>query len=93
METVDRRIAVHALPDWPSGVGTTGKTRASSLTVTTSTNIGSARIRLTASRCDVHAVRTGTEDPEDGTPYDEVLKDYMQSIGYAFGHLFIAIGS
>jgi hypothetical protein len=28
------------------------------------------------------------EDPEDGTPYDEVLSDYMQSIGYRFGHLF-----
>jgi hypothetical protein len=28
------------------------------------------------------------EDPQDGTPYDRVLKDYMQSIGYAFGTLF-----
>lgn len=28
------------------------------------------------------------EDPEDGTPYEEVLKDHMQSIGYAFGTLF-----
>jgi hypothetical protein len=28
------------------------------------------------------------EDPEDGTPYADVLKDYMQSIGYAFGTLF-----
>jgi hypothetical protein len=28
------------------------------------------------------------EDPEDGTPYEKVLKDYMQSIGYAFGTLF-----
>lgn len=28
------------------------------------------------------------EDPEDGTPYDEVLKDHMQSVGYEFGMLF-----
>ncbi len=28
------------------------------------------------------------EDPEDGTPYDDVLKDYMQSVGYEFGTLF-----
>lgn len=28
------------------------------------------------------------EDPEDGTPYDKVLKDHMQSIGYSFGTLF-----
>ncbi|MGO4884914.1 MAG: hypothetical protein ACLP59_29450 [Bryobacteraceae bacterium] len=25
------------------------------------------------------------EDPADGTPYEEVLKDYMQSVGYKFG--------
>jgi hypothetical protein len=28
------------------------------------------------------------EDPDDGTPYEEVLTDYMQSIGYEFGTLF-----
>jgi len=28
------------------------------------------------------------EDSEDGTPYDEVLKDHMQSVGYEFGMLF-----
>ena len=28
------------------------------------------------------------EDPEDGTQYEDVLKDYMQSIGYRFGTLF-----
>ena len=28
------------------------------------------------------------EDPEDGTTYEEVLKDYMQSIAYRFGTLF-----
>jgi len=28
------------------------------------------------------------EDPEDGTPYEEVLKDYMQSVGYRYGTLF-----
>jgi hypothetical protein len=28
------------------------------------------------------------EDPDDGTPYEEVLIDYMQSVGYAFGTLF-----
>ena len=28
------------------------------------------------------------EDPEDGTPYQEVLTDYMQSIGYRYGTLF-----
>jgi hypothetical protein len=30
---------------------------------------------------------------EDSVPYAEVLKDYMQSIGYEFGILFIATGS
>jgi hypothetical protein len=28
------------------------------------------------------------EDPEDGTPYEEVLKDHMQSVGYKYGTLF-----
>lgn len=28
------------------------------------------------------------EDPEDGTPYEEVLTDFMQSIGYRYGALF-----
>ena len=28
------------------------------------------------------------EDPEDGTPYEEVLTDYMQEKGYRFGNLF-----
>jgi hypothetical protein len=28
------------------------------------------------------------EDPRDGTPYEEVLKDYMQSVGYKYGTLF-----
>jgi hypothetical protein len=28
------------------------------------------------------------EDPEDGTTYDDVLKDYMQSIAYRYGTLF-----
>ena len=28
------------------------------------------------------------EDPEDGTLYSEVLKDYMQSVGYRYGTLF-----
>jgi hypothetical protein len=28
------------------------------------------------------------EDPEDGTQYEDVLKDHMQSIGYRFGTLF-----
>jgi hypothetical protein len=28
------------------------------------------------------------EDPCDGTPYEEVLTDYMQSVGYEFGTLF-----
>lgn len=28
------------------------------------------------------------DDPKDGTPYEEVLKDYMQSIGYRYGNLF-----
>ena len=28
------------------------------------------------------------EDPEDGTPYEKVLKDHIQSIGYSFGTLF-----
>jgi hypothetical protein len=28
------------------------------------------------------------EDPEDGTPYEDVLKDHMQGIGYKFGMLF-----
>ena len=28
------------------------------------------------------------EDPKNGTPYDEVLKDYMASEGYRFGTLF-----
>jgi hypothetical protein len=28
------------------------------------------------------------EDPEDGTQYEDVLKDYMQSVGYRFGTLF-----
>jgi hypothetical protein len=28
------------------------------------------------------------EDPKNGTPYEEVLKDYMSSEGYRFGKLF-----
>lgn len=28
------------------------------------------------------------EDPGDGTPYEDVLKDHMQGIGYKFGTLF-----
>jgi hypothetical protein len=28
------------------------------------------------------------EDPEDGTAYDDVLTDYMQSVGHRFGTLF-----
>ena len=28
------------------------------------------------------------EDPEDGTAYDDVLKDYMQSVAYRYGTLF-----
>ncbi len=28
------------------------------------------------------------EDPEDGTAYEDVLKDYMQSHGYRYGTLF-----
>ena len=28
------------------------------------------------------------EDPEDGTPYDKVLRDHMQQLGYRFGNLF-----
>ncbi len=28
------------------------------------------------------------EDPEDGTAYDDVLTDYMQSVGYRYGDLF-----
>jgi hypothetical protein len=28
------------------------------------------------------------EDPKDGTPYEDVLKDYMMSEGYRFGTLF-----
>jgi hypothetical protein len=28
------------------------------------------------------------EDPEDGTTYDDVLKDYMQSVAYRYGTLF-----
>ena len=28
------------------------------------------------------------EDPEDGTPYEDVLRDHMQSVGYKYGTLF-----
>jgi hypothetical protein len=28
------------------------------------------------------------DDPDDGTPYDEVLTDYMQSKAHQFGSLF-----
>lgn len=28
------------------------------------------------------------DDPGDGTPYEEVLKDHMQSVGYRYGTLF-----
>jgi hypothetical protein len=28
------------------------------------------------------------DDPEDGTAYDEVLRDYMQSVAYRYGTLF-----
>jgi hypothetical protein len=28
------------------------------------------------------------EEPEDDTPYEQVLKDYMQSVGYRYGNLF-----
>jgi hypothetical protein len=28
------------------------------------------------------------EDPGDGTPYEEVLRDYMQGVGYRYGNLF-----
>lgn len=28
------------------------------------------------------------DDPKDGTPYEDVLKDYMQSVGYRYGTLF-----
>jgi hypothetical protein len=28
------------------------------------------------------------EDPEDGTAYDDVLRDYMQSVAYRYGTLF-----
>lgn len=28
------------------------------------------------------------EDQEEGTPYEDVLKDYMQSVGYRYGMLF-----
>jgi hypothetical protein len=28
------------------------------------------------------------EDPEDGTPYDHVLNDHMQSVAYRYGDLF-----
>ena len=28
------------------------------------------------------------EDPEDGTAYEDVLKDYMQSVAYRYGTLF-----
>lgn len=28
------------------------------------------------------------EDPEDGTPYEDVLRDHMQSVGYRYGTLF-----
>jgi hypothetical protein len=27
-------------------------------------------------------------DPEDGTPYEDVLADYMQSLGYEYGNVF-----
>lgn len=28
------------------------------------------------------------DDPQDGTSYDDLLKDYMQSVGYRYGTLF-----
>jgi hypothetical protein len=32
------------------------------------------------------------QDPEDGTPYEKVLTDHMQSVIYRLGNLFYRIG-